>query len=549
MENSKENGYILPATVLLGLATAILSVVLLQFTVSASERLNGTLYRALAKEAATAGVRYAAGCIAASSTPSWTTLTPKTICTGAASTGQDYLINTTDYRTTFRVNAPVLSSGKYTITSVGTVQLLSGSTVVRSYQQTTKLMTSPATVIIHTTDGSHTAGNAISIGATAACGTVDGQLYCWGSNSDGLLGLGVTDPSSLGGPYADGINAYAPYQVPALANQTVTSVSVDYRHACAVTSSGKLYCWGNNDQGQLGLGNYTAFNSPQLVTAFNGKTVTSVSAGYQHTCAIVNSQAYCWGDNTYGQLGIGGAFGGNKPTPQLISGLSNVTTIATGMKSSDAIASGSAYAWGNNSEHQLGLSGTTSYSSPQKIPSVNSVTAGDVGPNAACGISSNAVWCLGSAQYGQTGTGSGSAYTDPAAFLWYMGVHYTSTSSSSDFMHNACAISSNPLGALYCWGENVFPGGGTPGIAQQITGGDINGAVVTAVASGGRDAYTIGGNGDYATCAVADGNIICWGSSFIGLTGSGSQAYPDTVNTPTAIPNFVQAGSGGTYIF
>jgi alpha-tubulin suppressor-like RCC1 family protein len=90
-------------------------------------------------------------------------------------------------------------------------------------------------------------------------------------------------------------------------------ISVGAGHGCAVIATGRIYCWGENDSGQLGYGAYSVQAPP---TRVSGNTAfASVSAGLTHTCALDQENgAWCWGSNTLGELGVGDLNNRNRPT-------------------------------------------------------------------------------------------------------------------------------------------------------------------------------------------------------------------------------------------
>jgi alpha-tubulin suppressor-like RCC1 family protein len=132
----------------------------------------------------------------------------------------------------------------------------------------------------------------------------------------------------------------------------VSSIVTGYQHSCAI-SNGDVYCWGGNSTGQANpTGPTQAFVRPQKVQL--GVKAVSLASGYSHTCAISNEnppQAYCWGDNSNGQLGVATAGRGPARVP-VADGLSSVTTGAS--HSCGLTPSGAAYCWGNGSDGQLG---------------------------------------------------------------------------------------------------------------------------------------------------------------------------------------------------
>ena len=141
------------------------------------------------------------------------------------------------------------------------------------------------------------------------CGVgLSGTVYCWGANFSGQLGTG-----SAGG------TSPIPVPIAAPAGVMFTTVSSGGAHACAVATTGSVYCWGLNSNGQLGDGTTTDSPTPVTVAAPGGVTFSSVSAGLIHTCAIANAPtvntAYCWGANSSGQLGNGTTVDQLTPVP------------------------------------------------------------------------------------------------------------------------------------------------------------------------------------------------------------------------------------------
>jgi alpha-tubulin suppressor-like RCC1 family protein len=121
--------------------------------------------------------------------------------------------------------------------------------------------------------------------------TSAGAAYCWGKNNFGQLGDGTNTDSST------------PVAVSMPAGVTFTSISVGYEHTCALTSTGAAYCWGANGFGQIGDGTTTDSNTPVAVSMPAGVTFTQIDAGHAYTCALTSTGiAYCWGNNYNGAL-------------------------------------------------------------------------------------------------------------------------------------------------------------------------------------------------------------------------------------------------------
>ena len=224
------------------------------------------------------------------------------------------------------------------------------------------------------------------------CAVASGAAYCWGSGSGGILGTG-SNVSSLT-PAA--VNATG-----ALAGKTVTAISVGGFHVCAI-ASGKAYCWGDNYYGQLGNGSNVDSSLPVAVATngvLAGKTVTSISTRYNHTCAVADARAYCWGYNYYGQLGIG--LTTNSSTPVAVNTVGalagkNVTGIATGSSHSCAVAGGTVACWGANNNYELGNNtNVTSYVPVAVVGITGTATAIAAGQISNCAIVADAVSCWG----------------------------------------------------------------------------------------------------------------------------------------------------------
>ncbi len=159
--------------------------------------------------------------------------------------------------------------------------------------------------------GSATNWTAISQGVADTCGIAGGKLYCWGLNQHGVLGLGNTTQYET------------PQQVGSATNWTAISIRNDLSNgdsaACGI-SGGALYCWGGNGEGEVGNGNTTEQNLPVQIGSLT--TWTAVSAVNNSTCAIAGSQLYCWGSNLGRQLGLGNST--EYTTPQAVYGLDSL---------------------------------------------------------------------------------------------------------------------------------------------------------------------------------------------------------------------------------
>ena len=169
--------------------------------------------------------------------------------------------------------------------------------------------------------------------------TAAGVVMCWGDNSYGQLGAG------------DDFFEDAPTPVTGL---TFSSVSAGSYHTCGITTTGLAFCWGDNSFGELGGGPSAPFSSATPIAVAGGLRFKSISAGRYSTCAITTGgAAYCWGDNSYFQLGSTGSFGSDSPSA-VIGGHTDFLTVAVGVRHACAAAASGVYCWGSNVLGALG---------------------------------------------------------------------------------------------------------------------------------------------------------------------------------------------------
>lgn len=344
---------------------------------------------------------------------------------------------------------------------------------------------------------------AVAAGDSTTCGIANtGRGYCWGSGSLGKLGNGRTSGSPSPTLVTSGVTF-------ALSSRRVVSqfqyltyggtISVGGNHACGISVVQLAYCWGDDSFAQLGDSTFYAFSNrqnlasstPIPVDTLNGLRYGYISAGFRHTCALTTAgAAYCWGYNVAGETGTGAA--GATPlvrTPRLVVGAPAMTTISAGSISDPA-------------------------------------TGATIAASHTCGVSTGgAVYCWGDNTFGQLGTGAGGA----ASAVLVAGGGYVDVSAGGGF---TCAVRTD--GGIDCWGRNDVGqiGNGPPGVTAwppvvptptrvaNAVVADANGLGQTvtpfyvAVAAGRRHA-----------CGLAnDGWVYCWGSNVLGALGDQLQA-------------------------
>ncbi|MCA8837649.1 MAG: putative Ig domain-containing protein, partial [Proteobacteria bacterium] len=199
----------------------------------------------------------------------------------------------------------------------------------------------------------------VSAGGFHTCATrSDGQLYCWGEGDTGRLGLGIDTT----------IVRNAPTRVGDSANWMQVSTFLDrlFSHTCAINSASRLYCWGSNLGGKLGLGDSDDRNTPTLVG--EASNWSQIGRSFFHTCATrSDGQLYCWGSGaSVGRLGLGELNGSN--VPARVGDAANWSQVSTGEEHTCAINSDNRlYCWGEGLNGRLGLGDTTDRTTPVAV--------------------------------------------------------------------------------------------------------------------------------------------------------------------------------------
>jgi len=220
--------------------------------------------------------------------------------------------------------------------------------------------------------------------------TATGAVKCWGANDHGQLGLGTASADKS-----------TPTDLITLASGTV-GLAVGLNHTCALTSTGAVKCWGANEHGQLGLTGTADRPAPTAVPSV-GTSIVALAAGQYHMCALTSAGAVrCWGDNTYGQLGVDGLGPQALPTDVTDLGTEVVGLTAGAFHTCALVSTGALKCWGYNAYGQLGLYDTDNRPTPVTLDaltgSIVATVAGDL--HTCAQDSTGAVSCWGMYQYG-----------------------------------------------------------------------------------------------------------------------------------------------------
>lgn len=354
---------------------------------------------------------------------------------------------------------------------------------------------------------------AIDGGVDVTCGYTNlGRGYCWGNGLFGKLASGA-DSSCFGEAGGAQPCTLSPkrFSGPAL---EFTTISVDSTSGCGITTDKRLYCWGDNSFGQLGNGLKGAGAQPMLATVAQVR-FDSVAVGGTHACAISTTrQAYCWGSDFASELGEPPRIHSTTPIP--VNSNLAFTSITAGRRHTCGIAAGRAYCWGNNELGQLGtgLPGG-SFDNPVAVTTSESFSSISAGAYHTCGITTGgSAICWGDGAAGQTGAAIGGMTATPGV----VGSGDFARISSGD--SHTCAITT--AGAAFCWGANAnWSGSGSAAVAA-VSGG----IAFKAIASASRH-----------SCGIAtSGKTYCWGSNVFGALGNELQAAYRTEPQKVALP-------------
>lgn len=245
----------------------------------------------------------------------------------------------------------------------------------------------------------------VSTSASHACGlTVSGEAYCWGDNAFGELGDGVGSAGSV-----------APQRV----RHEFAGLAAIYagtNRTCVLTAAGTAYCWGANDSGELGTGSTGSCSASGGAWACS-LTPLEVSGGHRfrhldlqgrHTCGItMEGEAYCWGDNRLGTLGIGHN-SEMKVGPLPVAGGLRFASIATGgIHTCGITTSARLYCWGTNRYGNLGTGSTAESHLPAAVASGVAFKEVVLGWRHSCAVSvQDDLYCWGDNAAGQVGDGT-----------------------------------------------------------------------------------------------------------------------------------------------
>jgi len=369
----------------------------------------------------------------------------------------------------------------------------------------------------------------LSLGIDFTCALkTDGSVWCWGVNDHGQLGDGQ--------PAGD--FSASPRRVALPADFIATEIGAGEVHACALSDSGRVWCWGGGQSLQLGQGtaDITDHLTPvEAVLPSQVLPIHGLSVGAAHNCVVDAAQTvWCWGENDHREAGqdpelpcpLGGGTEAcqDVPVPTPVASNLSATSVVSGDEYSCAIDDLSQLrCWGDNSLGELGIGTLTPGNSELAqmsglgsfltVDSDRGVPLLALGAEHGCVVAGGSVQCWGSNAAGQVGIGSKSA-SEPSP-------HYVEIAHSviaGSMAKHTCSIDSDS-GRAACWGANADGQLGLGHVEEALAPTDLAIAGVTSGALGAT----------HSCMLIGTGALYCWGSNTegeLGVTPSRVESLP-----------------------
>lgn len=261
----------------------------------------------------------------------------------------------------------------------------------------------------------------IAVGRLTTCGvTADAAGYCWGANQAGEVG-------DAAAPIAT--NVLLPREV--MGERQWKSIVTGWIHACGITMDNETLCWGGNTSGQLGIGVADTVAQRVPLPVDGGHDFVQLSLGARHSCGVTRGgAAYCWGQNSHGEVGDGTT--ALRSAPTRVAGANRYSFIATssGFAGGSNVfpptgapqgaightcaltVAGAAFCWGWNGNGQLGNADINISLVPVAVLGGHTFTTIALGGSYTCAWD-NGVWCWGANAAGQLGIGTTAPSTIP----------------------------------------------------------------------------------------------------------------------------------------
>lgn len=345
--------------------------------------------------------------------------------------------------------------------------------------------------------------------------TTNNTTYCWGLAS--LIGDASAPNMSTPNP----INTSG-----VLMNKALVSLSAGSNHMCGIDQAGKAYCWGISEYGKLGNGSSSTVRDPVAVDTSGvlaGKTLSKISAGEYHTCAIdVGGKAYCWGgDGSFGVLGNNTTAGSYAPvavdTTGVLAGKTLIDISANLYNSCALDSDGQAYCWGDGGNGKLGNGNTIQFNYPVLVtmPIGKQFAQLASGSEHTCALdTTNSIYCWGQNAQGQIGDNTYTSwFTTPSPL--YSGGDANGIQFAEVRIGGNSVCARSDTGSLLCWGQNTYGQGGNNTTGNSL--GPLLATNTTSLTFSKIDA------GAYHTCGITiSAELYCWGYNLFGELGNGT---------------------------
>ncbi|XP_030381589.1 probable E3 ubiquitin-protein ligase HERC2 [Scaptodrosophila lebanonensis] len=274
----------------------------------------------------------------------------------------------------------------------------------------------------------------------------DGKVYACGEGTNGRLGLGVTHNVSM------------PHQLHVLHQYVVKKVAVHSggKHALALTLDGKVFSWGEGEDGKLGHGNRTTIDKPRLIEALRSKKVRDIACGSSHSAAITSlGELYTWGLGEYGRLGHGD--NGTQLKPKLVTALvgRRVIQVACGSRDAQTLAlteDGAVFSWGDGDFGKLGRGGSEGSATPHEIERLTGIGVIQIECGAQFSLAltrAGEVWTWGKGDYYRLGHGGDQHVRKPQPIAGLRGRRVIHVAVGA--LH---CLAVTDAGQVFAWGDN-----------------------------------------------------------------------------------------------
>lgn len=308
----------------------------------------------------------------------------------------------------------------------------------------------------------------ISLGLGHGCGLIDGSVRCWGSNAFGELAQGDSDLGAHPTPVSVGLT-------------DVVEIATGRGFSCALKQDGTVWCWGLSISGQMGIdpaplsrctvpaarldalgvegrvSEVACSPTPRQIPGLAG--VSAIALGAFHACALIDGDAYCWGQNNVGQIG-NGQQASRAPASALQ--LDQVSALSLGAFHSCALRNGTLLCWGQNLFGQLGLSSAPGVNivvtGPTAVPGLTGISRISAGDAHSC-LWDGTLRCAGANEALQLGASTVDSCTinalpTPCSRGFIAGPTFENLTDVGTGDAHTCVLLAD--GDVYCWGENAY---------------------------------------------------------------------------------------------